>query len=354
MTNVLSASEIQGQSFGKIMDQCCDNLKATLIEAESFELIKRHADFFPVSLSRFWGFEIPLNGLENSADFLFCISEPLQCFDYFFNTWQANFSHELPGELFLPGIRDFSVAWCEAKTLPFKCVVNIWFEYDFQNIQEGILKPNFFYAPAKGTHPFAVVSASETIFKTISGSLVSKLAYAHLLHCLHQLPVNGWVSQIGMMFARNEHTLRLFIQQIPRNGIKPYLEKIHYRYAADEQFNKLLEDCYQLADQVDLNIDVSDSTGDTIGLECSFNEMQRSLDFLDVLFLKGWCKEQKYHALHECLVKMRVEPGKDFQPFFSHFKIVFHPHRPVKTKVYIGYAEKTSASKMIKTKPLNH
>jgi len=354
MPDALTASVAKERSFGKVMDQCCGDLKGALIEPKAFDSIKKHAEHFPLSLSRFWCFEIPLNQQEKTADFLFCISDADQFSAYFLDIWPAKLLNESPEVSFLPGILDFSVAWGETKTPLWKNVINIWFEYDYPGIDKASLKPNFFYAPAKGVHPFATICMSEKVLETISGKPVPKETLAHLLHCLKEVPFGGWVSQIGIMFARGEDTLRAFIQQIPVNDIKPYLDKIVYRYASDEQFNKLLEQCYLLADQVDLDIDISSVTGDSIGLECSFNEMQYSLDFLFYLFSNGLCIEEKYRALDALLRNLSIVAGKELQPFLSHFKIVYHPCKPLKTKVYIGYAGKTSASKIIRTKPFNH
>ncbi|HXL55705.1 MAG TPA: hypothetical protein VN958_05575 [Chitinophagaceae bacterium] len=285
---------------------------------------------------------------------LFCISDSLQCSQYFLNVWQSNFSSQSAAETFLPGILNFSKAWHTAATFPFKTLINIWFEYDFDNIQKNNLKPSFFYAPAKGTHPFAVLTTSETILQTISREPVSKETLIHLLHCLNEVPENGWVSQIGRMFARGEESVRLFIQQIPRNGIRTYLDKIGYVYASEYELNLLLKNCYEFSDHVDLDIDVIHITGDTIGLECSFNEMEHALDFLDHLFSNRFCTQQKYEALNRYLRSLHLNNTKEFCPFFSHFKIVYHPLKPVRTKAYLGFAAKRSASKIIRTKPLKH
>ncbi|MEP6465955.1 MAG: hypothetical protein ABJB05_06600 [Parafilimonas sp.] len=285
---------------------------------------------------------------------LFCISNACKCSDYFCKTWPENFSFKEAPITFLPGIINFSEAWCRAESFVFKALINIWFEYDFDNIEKNNLIPNFFYAPQKASHPLAIIAASEIIFKTIAAEAISKKTLAHLLYCLQQLPEGGWVSQIGKMFARNEESLRVFIQQIPKNGIKNYLEKIGYNYACDNKLEKLLEDCYTLADQVDLDIDVSNITGDTIGLECSFNEMQTALDFLEYLFLNGHCTQEKYKALIVYLKSLKVNYTEEYYPFLSHFKIVYHPLKPFKTKAYLGFAHKSAASKIIRTKNLKH
>ena len=250
----------------------------------------------------------------------------------------------------MPGILNFSKAWYEAKNFSFKTLINIWFEYDFDSIEKKNLQPNLFYAPQQGSHALSIVSASETIFKTLSEETIAKETLIHLLFCINEIPPGGWVSQVGKMFARGENSLRIFIQQIPKNGIKNYLEKIGYAYASDQNFNLLLNNCYALADQVDLDIDVTQITGDTIGLECSFNEMQTALHFLEHLFLNGFCTKEKYTALNKYLNTLNINDVTEFCPFLSHFKLVYHPLKPVKTKAYLGFADKHAASKIIRTK----
>ncbi len=47
-------------SFAKVMDECRGYLKGTLIDPHAFDLIQKHASYFPLSLSNFWCLEIPL------------------------------------------------------------------------------------------------------------------------------------------------------------------------------------------------------------------------------------------------------------------------------------------------------
>ncbi len=340
-----------GNSFAEVMEEYCSSLKGTLIDEACFSGLKNQADYFPLSLSEFWCIEIPLNDAEGKADFLFCISNSDLCYHYFFDEWPESGYGKEAALTFLPGILTFSKAWREAKNFSFKTLVNIWFEYDFNNIEKNNLKPNFFYAPAKGAHPFAVAAATETILHTISEEFISKKALLHLLHCCCAVPQGAWVSQIGKMFAREEDSLRLFIQQIPKHGIKNYLNKIGYEPVSNHQLDVLLNDCYQLADQVDLDIDVLNITGDTIGIECSFNETKRVVECLDCFFANGLCTKQKHEALSVYLRKMQASKEGEFCPFFSHFKIVFHPLKPARVKAYLGFANKQSASKIIRTKP---
>src|SRR5262249_4457092 len=137
-------------------------------------------------------------------------------------------------------------------------------------------------------------------------------------------------------------------------GIRTYLDEIEYAYAAEHSLNVLLSMCYAHADYVDLDIDITNKTGDTIGLECSFNQMERALKFLDQIHLNGFCVEDKHEPLKLYLRSLDMDRTGEFLPFFSHFKIVYHPDRPVKTKAYLGFADRKSASKIIRTKSLKH
>jgi hypothetical protein len=48
------------RSFAAVMNEYCGYLRETLIDTQAFDLIQKHADHFPLSLSKFWCLEIPL------------------------------------------------------------------------------------------------------------------------------------------------------------------------------------------------------------------------------------------------------------------------------------------------------
>lgn len=350
MSEALLTADI---SFGEFMNGYCNSLKGTLIDAESFDAIQKHASRFPLHLSKFWCLEIPLHSSLKTSDFLFCISDPYQCSNYF-NDSICSSGHGSDTPSFLPAINDFAALWYRQESLTFKNLVNIWLEYDFEDIQRSDLRYSFFFAPAQGMHPLMIVSVTNEVINTLSKKHLSKATISHLLHCISNIPSPGWPSQIGRMFARNDDSLRLFIQQIPLQGIMDYLEKIGYPYSGDILLNDLLNDCYTLADHVDLDIDVRDSTGDGIGLECSFREMKSALLFLDHLFSKGLCTWEKHDALSAYLSNLTSNSKEGLCAFFSHFKIAWHPQHKIKTKAYLGYAAEDAATRIIRTKPLKH
>ncbi len=197
-----------------------------------------------------------------------------------------------------------------------------------------------------------VVLASRQIVELLSPDGLHPDTFRFLITCMTQFEGKGWVAQIGRMLARQENKLRLFIQQIPRYGILPYLRRLAYPHVDHPALISQLECCYALADTVDLDIDITDRIGSQLGLECYFNTTEKALLFLDYLAEQGLCVPQKYPLLRAHLLQVRLLPDQQLLHGFSHIKLGFHPEKGFISKVYLGYVDREIASYVVRTQPL--
>ena len=114
-----------------------------------------------------------------------------------------------------------------------------------------------------------------------------------------------------------------------------------------------MDTCYQLADAVELDIDITSQVNDQIGLECYFDTTERALLFLDFLVEKKLCVAEKYSLLRQHLLQIKPDQSTSLIHSFSHFKLGFHPTHGLAAKVYMGYVAQHMAAKIIRTKPMN-
>jgi hypothetical protein len=324
----------------------------SLISEEGYRRVDKLGQRIPMDVTSFWGYEIPLSVDERSADFLFCVHNA-SLFRQALLYDQPHCQQWLDASIYA-ALKDISMAWVDRDSNLGKVIANIWFEYDYKDLAKEYPPANFFYAPKQHCHPLEVVWATQRILTLIFQKHIAKTTFSFLTECMHRLPGNGWVSQIGMMLARGEDRLRLFIQQIDNKALLPYLESIGYPYARNADLCQQLHLCDTLASRTDLDIDISDTIGDKIGLECYFDSIEQALHFLDQLYEHHLCTEHKYHGIQAYMKQIQFDVHQRFQHFFSHIKLVYDPHTGFTSKAYLGFVASTLARNIIRTKPLSH
>ena len=198
----------------------------------------------------------------------------------------------------------------------------------------------------------ALVYITYFVFDAILQQKTEKHTYSLLLKCIELLEGKGWVSQIGMMLARKEQCFRLFIQNIPKFGILPFLKKLNYKYAENADLEVQLNICYNCCKRVDLDIDIRFEIGKKIGLECYFDSNEQAIYFLRMLYEKQICQADKYLLVQDYLESICFDRSKEFQAFFSHIKLIYCPGAGFVAKAYVGYAESGMARQIIRTKPV--
>jgi hypothetical protein len=320
-----------------------------VISVESFNYILNFTKHFPKWLTQFFGYEINLNSNNRESDFLICINEPER-----FNKFIRNNS-PLHQKVFDPAttkrFANFSDYWSNDKTGAGKKINNIWFEFDYSEIKEKLPRLSFFFGPRLDVNRLEMLLITERVFSDIFTKKVNPGTLKMLLRTYEILGNECFISQIGMMNARYENSLRLFIQGTHKNWIIPLLQKMNYTHSAHPDLNLVLNSCIQLSSKVDLDIDISEKIGNNIGLECYMNSTEQALTFLDFWVQKKLSSSWKSEQVKNFILTLKPVRNKSHQPFLSHFKIVFKPEDGFFIKVYLGYLTQNLVPKLIQTNP---
>jgi len=321
-----------------------------LIGIKCFTKIAKFTHRFPENLSPFFGYEIQLGTNNNQADFLFCISDPVEVRNYV-DSEKSGFTGNSFDTETINGLDNFSEYWNAACAQSENQINNIWFEFDYNEIEKERPKACFFFGPKLNVNQLEVLLLTERVFGEIFDKNVGANTLKKLLEIVQALEKGTFISQIGMMNSRNDENLRLFIQGKKENWIKPFLQKLNYAHINNPEFITILEACNQIAENVDLDIDISTKLGDNIGLECYFNTAEKALSFLDYLEKNKLAISEKCTLLKNYIVCLAPDKTKSYQAFFSHFKIVFKPGLGFNSKAYFGYTTTRLAPELIRTRP---
>jgi len=130
------------------------------------------------------------------------------------------------------------------------------------------------------------------------------------------------------------------------------LQKLSYPNWNKKEFTDYLNLCEEFVPQLDLDLDIFDKIGEAVGLECYFDKMEEVLHFLALLKERDLCTEEKFQLASQHLHQIRRDRSQKLQHFFSHIKLVFHPQKGWKSKIYLGYIRKKLARGVVRTKPL--
>lgn len=322
-----------------------------LIGAECLNKIARFTQRFPENLSSCFGYEIQLGNNNDQADFLICISNPAT-FRYFIDSEVPLDSENSFDTEINSGLDKFSLFWLNEEENPKNPINNIWFEFDYEEIEKEHPKTCFFFGPKINLNFLEVLLLTENVFDKIFNKKVEKETLKKLLEIYRALDKQSFISQIGMMNSRNDENLRLFVQGKSKNWIIPFLKKINYAHFDNSSLISMIDFCTRNATTVDLDIDISSEMGKNLGIECYFNSMEKALGFLEILVEKGLASAQKSMFLQNYMESIKSDKNKTFQPAFSHFKIGFKPGVGFNSKAYFGYVSQTLAPTIIQTKPL--
>ena len=343
-------SKIHQESIGSYFRVVCPaTLKSLLPEVKSQNLYSL-MESIPLGISSLWGFEIPLYKEDLLSDFLICIHNP-HIFGSSLDGVEA--WRRIVDEPYYTRLRQLTQFWAEPDSRIGKVISNFWFEYDYAGMGAGILTPNFFFGPGSHCHSFETLWATRYMFDILHPQGLSNGVFRSLVQCMSMLSGGGKITQIGQMVARKENRLRIFIQQIPADGILPFLRRMEYRHVAHPDLVEQVKWCYQLSDSVDLDLDLADTLGESIGLECYFNSLQKASLFLDNLFERGLCAANKYQNLHHHLHAIPTHADSLFEHGFSHFKLGFHPEKGLVAKAYLGYVASSNVKETVGTNSFN-
>lgn len=298
-------------------------LPPALIQPTALQRINKIAHQLPEQLTSFFGFECRLGNPKPTADFLLCI---------FKNKYgQQILANPHTGKNQLPkawlnhptwkNIINFAQNWA-AETHPlFQKMDNVWLEFDIEEEKvDTIPIPSFFFAPYDAAKKvFLKKQASvDTILmglKIIKAGDLDNVVEQSLKKVIQALPAKAYVFQVGTMLSRPIQTYRVCIRDISASAMPIYLKKIGWE-GDFKNLCKLLQTLYTFVDRVDVDIDVNESVGTKIGLECylelNLEREKRWQFFLAYLRNNNLCTTDKKNALSNFtgIVHQEMTPNK--------------------------------------------
>lgn len=335
-----------------------------LIGESQLAKIRNYADFIPGQVSAFFGFECPLASGQYAADLLFC------------STQLEGHSKILAGQhhaIAMPPeflelsawrkVREFCIDWEDPSSPLNQQLLNIWLEFDIAkseppyapNIFFGTLPPEKFASRNEG-HLIILEALERLVPEALEGERALTLN-----NVFKSLPVNAHIFQVGAMLAREVPAIRLCLRDIDRSEIIPTLSNMGW-VGAEDELASLIDELDQHSDQIDIDIDVGETIGDKIGLECSFGRnsltLNRMRSFTNWLVEKKLTSREKAQALMDFnglvhqdsepekwahfLLKIAAISGRDVANHIScwlhHIKLVHEVNRPLTAKAYLAVA----------------
>ncbi len=279
-------------------------------------------------VSNFWGYEVRLAS-ENASDLLICVSEAQK------NILLHNLQNPILKNTEWDIVRKIIELWNDNHNQIAKDILNIWLEFDQKG--DGLPNPNFFFAP----NPVLNAKLLKELFQsTFNETLPTPLDHETLnvlQNTCKSLPYEAWMPQVGMMLARNHTNIRAYLHKIPHNLMVNYLDAIGWKYAHSE-FRDLFEQLKKFSDCIDLDLDISQQIGNTIGLECYFNKVDLpNIDrFLDFLKTKGYACDKMANKLLEYIEKSVNLNDGSYREFLHHIKIIYNPTGACEAKAYLA------------------
>ncbi len=284
----------------------------------------------PLEISDYFGYEYKLDK-DEVPDLLICFHQ----YESLKKFIEIQFEHKLNADKCIHSINELvkvAQIWENKFTTQ---IHNIWLEFDSKDIFQEKVKYSFFYAPNLSANILENALVNAELYQCVMGVSLNKEVSKNLVHCYKLLIHGSYISQIGMMKARDLQGLRLFIQHV--TNIPEYLESIDYPFSHHRNLLQLLDLGKKWNSQVELDIDITEKIQDKIGLEYYFSNSESALGFIKDCQISGYCdknifnklKSETYINIHHSL--------ENYSKCFSHFKINFHPELVPLTKAYIGY-----------------
>jgi hypothetical protein len=266
-------------------------------------------------------------------------------------------------------VRDFAARWAEPSSRLYHAVDNVWLEFDINGPVPDVPIPSVFFGLPMNVQPDATHepdvdryrATAETPIRLLSEDEPPPRMLQTLSSCFRALSPDEQVFQVGLMLSRGAGAVRLCIRLRSVERIVEYLAGVGW--PGDEAgLRGVLDPLARSVDRVMLDIDVGETVGAKIGLECYFEGNRqpgrepRWGAFLDSLVLQGLCTADKREALlaypgyvdqnahgvpwpGALLRTSQLLGGRSLSTFvrtFHHVKIVYRPGKPLEAKAYLA------------------
>ena len=277
----------------------------SLISPDCISEIAAVARHLPAGMSEIAGFECRLGAAAARADFLVCTRAVDGERESLAGAGPAdprpNGSPDDPWSR----VRRFAAEWASPGSPLHERVWSVWLEFDVAERSAPLPVPNVFVGPAR---PLAGSTAGDaghawvwaTALPALRGADLPPAIRRGLADCLAALPVGAGVFHVGLMLARPLDAVRVCVVGLDPAAMPEYLGRVGWGGPRGE-LEGVLERFGRLADRIGLDIDVGETVGPRVGLECYLigptAPLPRWRPLLDELVRAELCRPEKRAAL---------------------------------------------------------
>ena len=353
-----ASAEAPLEDLGGALRTVAPYLSRTLVSAQSLAGIRKIARVLPGRLAHLFGLECRLGAGAGQTDYYLCMRasgygrEILAGQDPGQRLATALSEHQVWAR-----IRQFCREWAAPASPLHQRVGAVWLEFDVGEHPSDTPVPSIFFGRETllGMGNMADVTSeggdglhqwcTQTALPLLYGHSVPPEVAQKLLSCFQSLPAGAGVYQVGVMLSRASPGVRVCLSGIGPGRIPDFLERIGWAgslrslESTISKFANLLDICV-------LDIDVAESIGPQIGLECYLPWSQESgkdplsQRFFDCLTAAGLCLPEKREAVLAWPGYAPYSTGPKRADLLarrlSHVKIVFDQDRPLEAKAYLS------------------
>ena len=355
-----------------------------LINEAAFRNISEVAEKLPEKLTTYFGFECPLGVEDPISDFLLRISakpygRDTLCGQLFRSSLPSNWHQHLAWKK----LDRFAQVWNNPNSKLYHEADDLWLEFDIDsNTGTTVPVPSFFFGiPTPEENP-EIQNQQTGIIQLGLETLHSKALEPSVLRILNSIdqcmPKGAYVFQVGTMISRPEHIYRLCIMMDEITQAVPFLKEIGWNGNL-EALERSIQRIIPYVDYIALDIDVTDTIGPKIGLECYMEESEEALEkwqqFLGWLQSENLCTVEKADSLlsypkllaHGIVPKEKWAPhhlqmskiiGRNYGSFYhhkiNHIKIDFKDLDFFQAKAYLGIGQYWASINKVKAALAKH
>ena len=361
---------LEDGSFEEYVRPIAVGVSPILISPSAFSAIDSVARVLPSTLAyNTFGFECRLGEALPRADFLVLATASCGRDSLAGHHPTSTLPAPLMADPVWRRVRDFATHWAAPSSPLYRAVDNVWLEFDIDGPVPEVPVPSVFFglmndARTGATHEPDVdrhLATVGTVIRLLSGDEPPPRMLEALSRCFRTLLPEEQVFQVGLMLSRGAGAVRLCIRLRSVERIVEYLAGVGW--PGDEAaLREVLNSLSRSVDRVLLDIDVGETVGAKVGLECYFNENRQPRreprwgEFLDSLVRQDLCTLDKREALlaYPGYVDEYAEDmtwpgalrrtsqllgGRSLSTFvrsLHHVKIVHQPRGPLEAKAYLA------------------
>jgi hypothetical protein len=350
---------LEAGSFEEYLPPVAAGVSPYLISPSAFSDMSSVARVLPSTLAyNTFGFECRLGEELPRADFLVLATSSCGRDSLAGLHATSKLPARLMGDPVWRRVRDFAARWADPSSPLYDAVDNVWLEFDINGSVPDVPIPSVFFGLVTNVRAYA---SAESAIQLLSEDETPPRMLEMLSSCFRALSPEEQVFQVGLMLSRGAGAVRLCIRLRSVERIVEYLAGVGW--PGDETgLRGILDPLSRSVDRVLLDIDVGESVGAKIGLECYFDGNRqpgrepRWGAFLDSLVRQGLCTADKREALlayagyvdqnaHDVpwpaaiLRTSQLLDGRSLSTFvrsLHHVKVVYRPGEPLEAKAYLA------------------